>query len=96
MSIKESHKRRVEKIRAYVSSNRMFLAMAALAAILLLSGGVFFQGSEDNKTAEEQAQTQETDDISWRFYPIDGLILLVGGGFCGIQIVREKRKARRE
>ncbi len=96
MSIKDLHKHRVEKIRSYVSANRLFLAMAALVTVLLLSGSFFFQKENEPSVEEEQVQSQETDTVSWRFYPIDGVILLVGGGFCVVQIIREKRKAKEE
>ena len=95
MSIKESHRQRVEKIRAYVSSNRLFLAMAALVIILLLSGTSVFQRKENNSNPDEPAQIQETDETGWRFYPIDGVILLVGGSICIVQIWRERKKGRR-
>ena len=32
----------------------------------------------------------------WRFYPIDLVVLLGGGGFCMVKILQEKRRAKEE
>lgn len=59
--------------------------------------------STDTMTAESQMTeitvTTTVNKIKrkppkWRFYWIDLWILIIGGGFCTIKILQEKRKAR--
>ena len=99
--MKTTHRQRAEAVRGFLSHNKLFLAIAALVILLLLSGNNVLHDRKEQSRTDEQSQTQEaeeqtTEDLSWRFYPIDGVIMLVGGGFCVVQIIREKRKAKEE
>ena len=53
--------------------------------------------SEDEKvdTSVNLEETDNKDDGKlWRFYWIDLVVLVVGGGFCTIKIIQEKRKTK--
>ena len=59
--------------------------------------GVNLENEADEKVATS-GNLEETDNkdngIHWRFYWIDLVVLVVGGGFCGIQIIRERAKTK--
>lgn len=93
---KTTHRQRVDAIRSFLSDNKLFLAMAAMVVLLLLSGNFFFKGKEESSATDEATQVQEDEELSWRFYPIDAVILLIGGGFCTIMIIRERHRAKEE
>ncbi len=58
--------------------------------------------SEEQKSEDEKVDTsvnlEETDNKDdgkhWRFYWIDLVVLVVGGGFCTFKIIKEKRKTK--
>ena len=58
--------------------------------------------SEEQKSEDEKVDTsvnlEETDNKDdgkhWRFYWIDLVVLVVGGGFCTFKIIEEKRKTK--
>ena len=50
--------------------------------------------SQSEQIIEEVTEPEEP--LQWRFYWIDLWILVVGGGFCSVMIIREKRKAREQ
>ena len=58
--------------------------------------------SEEQKSEDEKVDTsvnlEETDNKDdgkhWRFYWIDLVVLVVGGGFCTFKIIEEKRKKK--
>ena len=55
------------------------------------------ENSEDEKvdTSVNLEKTEKKDDeIHWRFYWIDLVVLVVGGGFCTFKILQEKRKTK--
>jgi hypothetical protein len=50
----------------------------------------------ENETGQS-AQTATTNlREQWRFYFIDVIILVAGGGFCVVMILRQRRKTREE
>ena len=93
--MKGGHKRRVEKVRDFTSHNKVFTAIAVLLIIFLLFRAVPDRTAE-NENPEQTKVSEETkaEDTGWRFYPIDLVVLGVGGGFCSIMIIRERRKAK--
>ena len=101
MTRKEKHAQRVEKVKELVSQNKLFLLIAVVLCLYLLGTVVpkerATNSTEAEQTATEQTATEETvpeDDTHWRFYPIDLWVLGIGGGFCTVMILKEKRKAR--
>ncbi len=93
--MKGGHKRRVEKVREFTSHNKIFTAFAVLLIIFLLFRIVPNRTSEnETENQEEQKVSEEAEETGWRFYPIDLVVLGVGGGFCSIMIIRERRKAK--
>ena len=46
------------------------------------------------KAAQKETEVTETEPEHWRLYPVDLAVLVVGGGFCTIMIIRERKKAR--
>lgn len=92
MNFRKSQKERAGAVRDFLSSNKLFLAIALLAA--LWTGGGLLNGKQP-ESPPETAQTGEAVP-EWRFYPSDLVILAVGGGFCSVMIIRERRKAKEE
>ena len=93
------HKARVAKTKAFFNANKVFTIITAVLIILLCTG-FFFSKDEisenNNKQEETSSQVQEDDGMTWRFYPIDGVIALIGVGFCSIMAVRECKKRKEE
>jgi hypothetical protein len=60
------------------------------------------QPAQKSHSEQETAITEEIEDEaaasveSWRFYFIDVIVLVVGGGFCLVMILRQRRKTREE
>lgn len=57
------------------------------------------ENSEDKKVAtsgnlEDADNKNEDNETHWRFYWIDLVVLVVGGGFCTFKILQEKRKTK--
>ena len=105
----EKHKKRVEKVKAFTGKNKIFVAMMIFAVVFLLVNFVIQphnQQSEseviisENAEGETEQSTNETAATSlreqWRFYFIDVIILVAGGGFCLVMILRQRRKTREE
>ena len=94
--MKGSHRKRVEKVREFASHNKFFSAIAVLLIVFLLFRTVNRNTEQPDKAQEEQTVTEEskTEETGWRFYPIDLVVLGVGGGFCTVMIIRERRKAK--
>lgn len=94
-----THKERVARVRGFVSRNKVFTVMAVIAAVWLL-GNFIVQKAPTNSNFSETEQTQseaaEEELPEWQFYPIDFWILLIGGGFCSVMILSEKKKAKEE
>ncbi|HCR73091.1 MAG TPA: hypothetical protein DIW26_01400 [Ruminococcus sp.] len=90
------HKERVQKIKGFTEKNKFFIVMMVIAIIFLCSD-FFFSKENNDETAEiSQTETDETENCTWRFYPVDAFILFIGGGFCTVMILKEKRKLKEE
>ena len=91
------HKERVQKIKSFTEKNKFVIVMMSIAIIFLCSD-FFFSKENNDETAEiSQSETDETENqCIWRFYPIDALVLFIGGGFCVAMILKEKRKSKEE
>lgn len=96
------HSERVERVKNFTEKNKVFVIMAVVAVIFLCSN--FFFSKED--TAEKMPKTSQSEvdenaektaeKPQWQFYSADLWILLCGGGFCTIMIIRERKKAKEE
>lgn len=95
-----THKERVEKVKGFVGKNKVFTVIAAIVVIWLLGNFVFSKVDTSSNFSETEVQSQsevaEENTPEWQFYPLDLWILLIGGGFCTVMILREKRKAKEE
>ena len=91
------HRERVERVRNFTQKNKVFVIMAVIAVIFLCSNFLF---SEENgtKTEPENKNTvsEETEKTHWRFYWGDLIVLVVGGGICTVNIIKERKKAKEE
>lgn len=106
MSFWETQKKRAADIRHFVSTNKLFMVIAIVIVIVLVSGMIhgnqkqYPQTTGTAQTEETEQQTEQNADEkelpAWRFYPSDLVILLVGGGICVIMIHRERKKAKEE
>ena len=67
--------------------------IAVLAAIALLVNLVI---NHDVQKTDTQENVQTETDESWRFYPVDLVVLGAGGGLCTVMMLREKRRAKEE
>ena len=89
----EGHRKRAEKVRGYFSQKRAITLFAILASIALLVSLVMnYQVKETEPQETVQSETVE----GWRFYPVDLVVLGVGGGLCAVMMLREKRRAKEE
>lgn len=93
-----THKERVEQVKGFVGKNKVFTVMAVIVVVWLLGNFLFSKADTNRNFSEEPQQTQSetVEKPEWQFYPIDFWILLIGGGFCTVMIVRERRKAKEE
>ena len=89
----EGHRKRAEKVRGYLAKNKAVAVIAVLAAIALLVNLVV---NHDVQKTDTQETVQTETDESWRFYPVDLVVLGAGGGLCAIMMLREKRRAKEE
>jgi hypothetical protein len=108
MSIIKKHKKRVEKIKSYTAKNKLFIAMAATALVFLLVTVIFNSESPQGESGYEVSGLPQPDpdigsgasppppDEGWRFYFIDLWVLGIGGGFCLVMIIRQRKKAKEE
>lgn len=87
---------RARKTEDFIRKNLLFCFIALALAGLLLGNriGKSSKDVSENKTQVVTESEKKNDNTKWRFYPIDLGILLVGGGFCSIMIVRERKKAK--
>ena len=106
MKFIEKHNERVEKVRDFTGKNKVFTIAAVIIVIFIL---IKFIGNAVNPTPEEppnvinngnfleievEEATEEPEKETWRFYFIDLWILGIGGGFCFVMILRERKKTR--
>ena len=89
----EGHRKRAEKVRGYFTQKRAITLFAILAAVALLVSLVM-----NHQVKESETDTQETAamDETWRFYPVDLVVLGAGGGLCTVMMLREKRRCKEE
>ena len=87
----EGHRKRAEKVRGYFSQKRAIALFAILASIALLVSLVM---NHQVKETEPQETVQTETAESWRFYPVDLVVLGAGGGMCAVKMLREKRRAK--
>lgn len=101
----QKHTERVQRIERYIKKNKLFCFFAAILIIFLVVTQVkdnLFQGKEPKTSIsteidtdkENESDSTNADTVHWRFYSIDLWILLIGGEFCSIMIVRERRKTK--
>lgn len=102
----KSYKERLQIAKNFTKHNHLFSVIAAILLIVLIAnaiGNKFSNSNREVKTETNQEtvssemipdETEKEEPLKWRFYPIDLVIFAVGGGFCGIMIIREKKKAR--
>ena len=95
MKLFKNHKTRVEKVRSFGSKNKIFVITAIVAVVFLLANFVFNVKDKPPHEGGENAAA-EIEPLSWRFYPIDLAILGVGGGFCTVMIIRQRKKTKEE
>ncbi len=88
---------RADKVKRFMSKNWLFLMIAIIMCLYLLGSAV--QKKSAISIKQEPANTTEVvqevqEEMHWRFYPIDLWVLIIGGGFCTVMILKEKKKAR--
>jgi len=96
MKLFQGHKKRVKNVADFAAKNKVFMTMTALAAVFLL---VNFLLIPKNTVPHDTPKTSEIageNTRQWRFYPIDLAVLGVGGGFCTVKILRERKKTKEE
>ncbi len=90
-------KNRVEMVRELNSHKNFLSVFAAILIVFLnfLTVSAYAPDAPESSQAEQTVTAEtETEETGWRFYPIDLVVLGVGGGFCTIMIIRERRKAK--
>ncbi len=105
-----THRQRVEKVRNFTDKNKLFSAISVIIITVLIGNFVIKCLSAKEKemkptttvTSEIEDETVDTNineeanqsKPTWRFYWIDLWILLIGGGFCTIKILQERKKSK--
>ena len=91
----KSYKERLANVRAFTAKNRLFSLIAIALVLFLLGNAVIHRiGDDKSKPIVSETEVTETEPEHWRLYPVDLAVLVVGGGFCTIMIIRERKKAR--
>lgn len=102
---KYTHKERVAKVKDFANNNKIFTAISLIAVIFLLFN--FFSvrlnppaeipenlpAQSEMQDGENEAAAENTEP-SWRFYWLDVWIFGIGGGFCFVMILKERKKRR--
>ena len=110
LKIFEKHKKKVAKAKETIRKNKVFFIMLLIAIVFFLTNSHFRQGEPlpqyefCEETGEyiiivdnpEHVILDEAELVSWRFYWIDVVILVAGGGFCIVMILRNRQKTKRE
>ena len=91
----EGHRKRAEKVCGYFTQKRAITLFAILAAVALLVSLVMNYQVKESDADTQETTASETDE-SWRFYPVDLVVLGAGGGLCAVMMLREKRRAKEE
>ena len=91
----KKYKERLASVRKFTAKNRLF-SLIAIALLLFLIGNAVVHriGDDKSKPIVSETEVTETEPEHWRFYPVDLAVLIVGGGFCTIMILRARKKAR--
>ena len=102
----KAHNERVERVQNFSSNNKVFI-LGVIAVIIFLAGGFISNSKKPDaadyrhpegysETAESESNSNETTEYTpqWEFSWFDLAIIGIGGGFCTIMIIRERRKAR--
>ena len=98
----KTHKERVRSVKDFAEGNKIFTIIASLVIIYLLFNFIFSQDETQereattDKPASETVEQIEDSNSEWRFYWLDFWILFIGGGFCSVMIIRQRKKAREE
>ena len=95
MKIWEGHRKRAEKVRGFFTQKRAITLFAILAAVALLVSLVMNHQVKETDETEQETTASDTDE-TWRFYPVDLVVLGAGGGLCAVMILREKRRCKEE
>ena len=104
MKLFKNHKIRVEKVKDFAGKNKVFVITMIVAAIFLFFNFVIQPHNmrqDENQAVISENVDNETEQSSnqvesWRFYFIDVIVLVAGGGFCTVMILRQRRKTREE
>ncbi len=91
----EGHRKRVEKVHGYFTQKRAITLFAILAAIALLFNLVMNHQVKKSNADAQETTASDTDE-TWRFYPVDLVVLGAGGGLCAVMMLREKRRCKEE
>lgn len=106
MNFKNSHQKRVEKIKNFANNNKVFTVIFIIVTIFLLFNFIIGNMNKTNTNNlnpnvsqsanlnEVETDNTVSDQPHWRFYWIDLWILVGAGGFCSVMIIRERKKAR--
>lgn len=92
---KPSHQKRVVAIKHFVTQNKAFVIIAALLCVYLI-GGILKPKDAPKQEHTQTEIVQQQEPEHWRFYWLDVWVLAVGGGFCTVMMIREKKKAKEE
>ena len=91
----KNYKERLATVKNFTAKNRLFSLIAIALVLFLLGNAVAHRiGDDKSKPIVSETEITETESEHWRFYPVDLGVLVVGGGFCTIMILRERKKAR--
>jgi heme/copper-type cytochrome/quinol oxidase subunit 3 len=102
----KNHHKRVEKVKKFAGKNKIFVITMIIAVIFLFYNIVFVNNENTGEIPQNQAEISEEVDEenaapeesheTWRFYFIDVIVLVAGGGFCTVMILRQRRKTKEE
>ena len=91
----KKYKERLATVRKFTAKNRLFSLIAITLLLFLIGNAVVHRiGDDKSKPIVSETEITETEPEHWRFYPVDLGVLVVGGGFCTIMILRERKRAR--
>ena len=94
----KSYQERLASVKHFTAKNRLFSLIAAILILFLLGNAVIHRiGNYHNKPIVSETEITETEEPEhWKFYPVDLAIMAIGGVFCSIMIIRERKKAREQ
>jgi len=96
----KKHQQRAEKVQHFIGKHKLFLIMAIIAGAFLF-GNYLAQPNVQPQTSKYEYSDYYSNEAVveferelWRFYWIDVVILIAGGGFCVLMLLRERRRLR--